>query len=271
MKKINASFLLLFALLIVLAGCGSSENSNAEGENEGDKKTVKVLTNAAYAPMEYMDNNKPTGFDIDLINELATEAGYEVEIEHIGWDPLFIEIESERADIGISSITITEERQEKYDFSVPYYLSTNKILVPEASTITSGADLKDKVIAVQGGTTGMEIAEDILGKNHKDVKKFEENTLAIMELTKNGADAVIADSPIVEYYKTQNPNDKLKVIEDSSFASEYYGIMFAKGNTELKEDFDKALNTLFDNGKYEEIYEKWFGSKPDIENLKAQQ
>lgn len=268
MKKWILSLVMMCAFLAVLAGCGLSDDSSGDGE---EKKTLKVLTNAAYAPMEYMDKDNIVGFDIDFIKAVAEEAGYELDIQNIGWDPLFVEMESKRADVAISSITINDERKKRFDFSVPYYRSTNKILVPEGSTIKSADDLKDKVVAVQRGTTGHDIANDLFGEASTNVKPFDENTLAIMELIKKGADAVIADMPVVEAYAKSNPDEKLTVVADESFDEEYYGVLFSKDNKELQKEFNKAINTLFDNGTYAKIYEEWFGNKPDIEDLKAQQ
>lgn len=276
MKKFSAlGFMMLLALTMILSACGTSETGSEDAGSSGDsggeeKKTLKVVTDAAYAPMEYLEGDKAVGFDIDFINAVAEEAGYEVEIVHVGWDPIFVEIEDKIADIAISSITINDDRKQTYDFSVPYYLSTNKILVPEDSDIQSGEDLKDKVVAVQNGTTGQEVAESILGKNSDSIKKFENNNLAIQELLAGGADAVIADNTVIEYYAKMNPDQKLKVIADDSFDAEYYGVMFPKGS-ELISDFDAAINKVFDSGKYAEVYKEWFGSEPDVDNLKAQQ
>lgn len=269
MKKITRlGLILMLGVVLILAACGSNEKSS--GSKGEEKKTLKIVTDAAYAPMEYLEGDKAVGFDIDFIKAVAEEAGYEINVVHVGWDPIFVEIEQKTADIGISSITINDERKESYDFSVPYYPSTNKILIPEDSTIESGEDLKDKVIAVQNGTTGQEVAEAILGKNHENIKKFENNNLAIQELLSGGADAVIADNSVIEYYAKMNPDQKLKVIADDSFALEYYGLMFQKGS-ELVSEFDKAINKIYDSGKYAEIYKEWFGNDPDVENLKAQQ
>lgn len=276
MKKLSTfGFIMLLALMMILSACGTSETGSEETGSSGDsggeeKKTLRVVTDAAYAPMEYLDGDKTVGFDIDFIEAVAEEAGYDLEIEHVGWDPIFVEIEDEIADVAISSITINDDRKQTYDFSVPYYLSTNKILIPEDSSIQSGEDLKDKVIAVQNGTTGQEVAESILGKNNKNIKKFENNNLAIQELLAGGADAVIADNTVIEYYAKMNPDQKLKVIADDSFDAEYYGVMFPKGS-ELISDFDAAINKVFDSGKYAEIYKEWFGNEPDVDNLKAQQ
>ncbi|MCA1030792.1 basic amino acid ABC transporter substrate-binding protein [Bacillus timonensis] len=249
---------------VVLAGCGTSSN-NGEG-----KKTLKVVTDAAYAPFEYMDKGEIVGFDVDFLKAVAKEAGYEINLVNVGWDPIFVEIEDEIADLAISAITINDDRKQSYDFSVPYFLSTNKILVPEGSDIKTASDLEGKVVAVQNGTTGQEAIESLLGKNNPNIKKFENNNLAIMELISGGADAVVADNTVVEEYAKNNPDQKLVVIADTdSFDSEFYGLMFPKGS-KLKADFDKAIKTVVENGTYAKIYNDWFGSDPDLETLKQQ-
>lgn len=264
---------LVLAVVLFLSACGTSdETSGGESETNAseEKKTLRVVTNAAYAPMEYLDKGEAVGFDIDLIQAIAKEAGYEVNVEHIGWDPIFVEIESKRADLSVAAITINDDRKQTYDFSVPYFQSTNKILVPKDSDIQSAEDLKGKIVAVQNGTTGQEAMDDLLGKNHKDIKKFEDNNLAIMEMESGGAAAVVADNVVVEEYAKNNPDKELAVIEDPSFDSEFYGILFPKGS-ELVEEFNTALNTVLDNGTYSEIYQEWFGIEPNVEFLKEQQ
>ncbi|MDZ5474074.1 basic amino acid ABC transporter substrate-binding protein [Bacillus sp. 31A1R] len=271
MKKFRKlSFIMLLSMVFILSACGTSQVDGGKSGGE-EKKTLKVVTDAAYAPFEYMDKGEIVGFDVDFIEAVAKEAGYELEIVNVGWDPVFVEVKDKIADVGISAITINDDRKQTYDFSVPYFLSTNKILVPEGSDIKSAADLKGKVVAVQNGTTGQEAVEALLGKNNKDIKKFENNNLAIMELNSGGADAVVADNTVVEEYAKNNPNDKLVVVEDANaFESEYYGLMFAK-ESPLKAEFDAAINKVFENGTYAKIYKEWFGSEPDVENLKAQQ
>ncbi|MGE7663465.1 basic amino acid ABC transporter substrate-binding protein [Peribacillus sp. NPDC097197] len=272
MKRVSVYMLVVISsLLLIMTGCGKEKEVSTTSDEGPKEKTLRVVTDAAYAPFEYLEGDKIVGFDVDFINAVAKEAGYKVEIEHVGWDPIFVEIESKRADLAVSAITVNDERKQSYDFSVPYFLSTNKILVPEKSDVESGADLKGKKIAVQTGTTGQEAVEALLGKNHKDIKKFENNNLAIQELLKGGAEAVVADNTVVEEYVKNNPDQKLKVVEDSSsFEEEFYGVLFPKGS-ELKADFDKAINTMLDNSKYAEIYKKQFGTDPDIETVKAQQ
>lgn len=272
MKKRFFAIVLMAVTALIVSACGTSKTSETSGTgSEVEKKELRVVTDAAYAPFEYMEGDKIVGFDIDFLKAVAEEAGYKLKIEHVGWDPIFVEIKSNRADIAISSITINDDRKQTYDFSLPYFLSTNKILVREDSDIKSAADLKGKVVAVQNGTTGQEAMDKLLGKNNKDIKKFENNNLAIMEMMSGGADAVVADNGVVEVYAKNNPKEKLKVIEDSgSFEAEFYGLLFPKG-TELKADFDKAIEKVFENGTYEKIYQEWFGQKPNMEKLQAEQ
>lgn len=271
MKRVSVRLLMLLAgIILVLAGCGSKESENASADGKS-KKTLRVVTDAAYSPFEFQKEGKVVGFDVDIVNAMAKEAGYKAEIVHIGWDPIFVEIKDKIADMGMSAITINDDRKESYDFSVPYFLSTNKILVPKGSDIKNAADLKGKVIAVQSATTGQFAVEKVVGKNNKDIKKFETTVLAIMEMKKGGADAVVADNGVVEEYVKNNPKDDFTVIEDkNTFENEYYGLMFPKGSN-VRKDVDKALNEMFENGTYTDIYKKWFGTEPDLETLKAQQ
>lgn len=270
-KNIFLTIVMIFSL--ILAACGTNDASAGEGNGSSvEKKKLKVATEANYAPFVYLDKGEITGFDADFMKAVAKEAGYDIELVNVGWDPLFVEVKDKLSDLGICAITINDEREQTYDFSVPYYLSTNEILVPEGSDIESAADLKNnKVVAVLGGTTGQEAVESILGKNNKNIKKFDNNNLAILEMISGGADAVVADNAVVEEYAKNNPDKKLVVIKDEEgFEKEFYGIMFPKGS-ELKKDFDVALTKVLENGVYAKIYEQWFGAEPDVVTLLEQQ
>jgi glutamine transport system substrate-binding protein len=263
-----ALFSLTIGLLMLVSACGTSEKTSGGTETK-QKEKLRVVTDATYAPMESLNGDKIVGFDADILDAVMKEAGYDYEFVNVGWDPLFVEIQGKTADIAVSSITIDDKRKMSYDFSVPYYKSTNKILVPKDSSIQSGEDLKGKTVAVQNGTTGQEVVEGILGKDKNHVKKFENNVLAIMELLKGGADAVVADNAVVEEYVKNNPKENLKVITDPSFPSEFYGMMLPKGS-KLKANLDKALKKLVENGTYAKIYKKTFGADPDISALQNQ-
>mgnify|MGYP006334982219 FL=1 len=90
MKKFRRLSVLLFAMLMLLTACGSDEAAESEAAGGDGKKKIRVVTDAAYAPMEYQDKGEIVGLDIDFMKAVAEEAGYELEIEHVGWDPIFI-------------------------------------------------------------------------------------------------------------------------------------------------------------------------------------
>lgn len=270
MKKYSLILtIMVLSFAFVLAGC-SSNNSNNKNSASGTKKTLTVVTDASYAPFEYMDKGQIKGFDVDFMNAAAKAAGYNVNIQNVGWNPLFVEIKGKTADIGMAAITITPERKQTYDFSNPYFLSTNMILVPKGSSIKTGNDLKGKTVAVQNGTTGQAVVEKILGVNNPSIAKFTTVTLAINQMKSGGAQAVVADNNVVKAYAEQNPNDKLKALSDPNFPVEYYGLMFPKGS-KIEADINKGIATIINNGTYTKIYKQWFNTTPDLAKLKAQQ
>jgi glutamine transport system substrate-binding protein len=247
--------------LIVVMGLLTACTDSGSGK-------IKIATDATYAPMEYMDKDKIVGFDIDFLDAVMDEAGLEYTLSNIGWDTMLESVkQGKEYQAGISSISITEDRKQTYDFSVKYFESTNMILVKEGSSIANALDLKDKKVAVQNSTTADVIMTGIMGAANSDLKRFESNAIALLELEKGGVDAVVADNMIVGEYIKNNPGKNFKGIFDTAnFQGEYYGLAFPKGS-ELKAKIDPAIKKVIESGKYAEIYEKWFVETPDVSNL----
>ncbi|MFB4168383.1 basic amino acid ABC transporter substrate-binding protein [Virgibacillus sp. JSM 102003] len=243
---------LIVGLSFLLFGCGS--DSDAEQASEGGKRKLVVGTDATYAPMEYMDSEgNIVGIDIDVVDAIAEAAGVEVEYKNIGWEPLFPAVENGEVDFAVSSITITEERKESFDFTDPYYFANQLILTKEDSDIKSYADLEGKEVSVQINTTGHVAIQELLGKTSSDILATETMPLAINEMLNGNADAAVGDNSTVNEYIKNNPDTKLKTIEDDSFEKEYYGLMVKKGNTEMLELLNEAIQKVKDSGELEEI------------------
>lgn len=266
MKKKLSIFSFVLVFMFILSACGNSAGNSTATSS---KKTLKILTYANWNPFEYLDKGKLVGFDVDLVKALSEEAGYKYELKNVGWDEMFTQIKGNTADLGISGITINSDRKQTYDFSAPYFVSRQSILVKKNSTIKSGADLTGKTIAVQSGSTGQDAVEKILGKNNDKIKKLKSG-LTYMELIHGDVDAVVGDDTSNKEFLKNNSKENLKVIEDKdAFAPEYFGIMYPK-DSKVKADFNKALTKLYDNGTFAKIYIKWFKVSPDIKELKAQ-
>ncbi|SFT20990.1 basic amino acid ABC transporter substrate-binding protein [Paenibacillus sp. BC26] len=272
MKKWYIIAILTLVTAVILSGCGAKTNNNtntgSEAGNSSEDTTYKFATDAAYAPMEYMDKDKITGFDIEFLEAVMAEAGVKYEVDNTGWDGMLEGVkQGTEYHAGVSSISITDDRKQTYDYSMPYFESINVIMVKEGSDIKSALDLKDKKVAVQSGTTADTLMTKIMGNSNTDLKKFDSNAVALLELDQGGADAVVADIAIVRDYIKNNPDKKYVEISDTTnFTPEYYGILYPKGS-DLKAKLDPAIKTIIENGKYAEVYKKWFGEEPNTANL----
>lgn len=144
------------------------------------------------------------------------------------------------------------------DFSAPYFDSRLQIAIGKDSKVTRLADLKTLKVGVQTGTTGDEAVTKLQGKTSALIKRFESTPMALDELKAHGVDAVVGDNGVVEHYVANNGAGQLKIVEDSSFAPEQFGIVVKKGNTELLEKINQGLAAIKADGTYDKIYAKYF-------------
>lgn len=258
MKKLIV-LALVTSLMILAAGCGSKSGS-------GDK--IVFASDATYAPMEYMDKDKIVGFDLDFLAEVMKEAGLKYEVKNVGWDTMLESVkQGKEYKAGISAVSITDDRKATYDFSIPYFESTNMILVKEGSGVKNALDLKNKKVAIQTATTADTLMSGIVGKDSPNLKRFDSTATALLELEKGGVEAVVADIAVVREYIKNNPNKKFQgILDTTNFGSEYYGILFPKGS-DLKAKLDPAIKKVIENGTYAKVYKKWFGEEPKTDNL----
>lgn len=235
------------------------------------QKELTVLTYANWNPFEYVRNGKVVGFDLDLLKALSKEAGYQYTVKNTGWDAMFTQLHSGTVDAAISGITITPDRQKSYDFSNPYFVSRQAIVVKKSNTsIKTALDLKGKKVAVQTGSTGQSAAESILGQHNSKISADKGGTTNL-QVVHGQVDASIGDETTVTKYVNSNPSYQLKIIyDDRNFKPEYFGLMFPKKSV-YRSDYNKALKALIDNGQYTKIYSKWFKNKPALNLIKEQQ
>jgi ABC-type amino acid transport substrate-binding protein len=249
------------AVAIFVAGCGSSDSSSSTGgttaEGGGGGEALTVGSDIPYPPFEQGKPGAYTGFDIELMEAIAEKAGRTAEFQDTSFETIFRDVSQGKFDAVISAATITEEREEAVDFSDPYYLSEQAILVKEGSDITGIEDLSGKTVGAQQGTTGLE-----LGKEKADageLRPYPEGPDAVNALKSGTVEAVIIDAPVA-----QNAVEKSGGVEiaEKVPTEEEYGIAVAKGDTELLEEINKGLAEVLKDGTYKTIYEKWFHLEP---------
>lgn len=247
----------LMLSLVALSGCAGNQQAPAENKSAGgatSQKVLKVGSAIEYPPFEFMDENqKPAGFDIDLMTEIAKDMGYGVQFESADFGGLVAALSNGNYDVVVSAMTITEERAQSVLFSDRNFESTQYIAVKKGSPIKSEADLKGKKVAVQQGTTGQFVVEGL----GIDPRKFETVGDAVNDMINGGSDAVVADSPVILYLIKQNPTMNIEAVS-GNFPKEYFGAAFKKDNKELAEKYNATLKKFKENGTYNQIYKKWF-------------
>lgn len=249
MKNFSKKIALVLAIamsLCALCACGGKSTGNA----------VKFATNPEFPPFEYITAKgvlgEYDGIDMAIVQKIGEDAGFEVSMESMEFDSLLVALQNGQVDAIIAGMTITDERKESVDFSIPYYTATQVMIVMEDSDITCATDMADKTIAVVQGYTGETCVQE-LGYPYEAFKK---GTECVMELTNGKCDAVVIDSATAKKYVADNPGTK--IVEDASaFAAEEYGIAVAKGNTELLNKINAAVQKMLDDGTISELAVKY--------------
>lgn len=257
-KKIVALSLTVVATAVFLSGCGDT-NKAGSGKTELPKKLVVGLDDN-FPPMGFRDKDgNIVGFDIDMAKEAAKRAGMEVEFKPIDWASKEAELSSKRIDVLWNGLTMTEERKKNILFSNPYMNNKQVLVVPVDSPIQTVADLKDKVVGMQDGSTAVTVLErnPDLAKSFKETKKYSDMVTALIDAEAKRADAVILDDIIAYYYMKQKPGT-LRVVP-ADFGAEKIAIGFRKDDTALKEKIDAVLEEMKKDGTSAKISEKWFG------------
>jgi polar amino acid transport system substrate-binding protein len=246
---------LIFALVLAVAGGFAFAGGEQE---EGRPESITVATDGTWPPMEFVDpeTGELVGFDIDLINRIAEEAGFEVEIQNTAWDGIFAGLGAGEYDAVISSVTITEEREETMDFSEPY-INAGQVLIVQQSTsgVTTLDDLDGMSVGAQIGTTGAIAVQDHGGP---ELRTYDEIGLAVEDLANGRIDGVVADTPIAANYALQNDEyaDTLKIVGEP-FTEEQYGIAVQEGNDEILAMINEGLAAAKEDGYIEELEDKW--------------
>ena len=247
----------VFAVALLVAACGGG---GGEGGGGGPEQ-VTVASDIAYPPFEFNQDGEPTGFDIDLMNAIAKKANLEVEYENVRFDSIIQGLGNNQYDAAISAMTITPEREERIDFSEPYFNADQSLLVQSDSDIQSTDDLADATVGVQIGTTGAAKAQE-LEQDGKiaEVRTFNVVTDAFNALQNGQVDAVINDFPVSADRAAQS-DGTLEIVENIP-TGEQYGIAFPT-DSDLREKVNDALGEIKEDGTYEKIYQKWFDEKPE--------
>ncbi|NIR56455.1 MAG: transporter substrate-binding domain-containing protein [Nitrospinaceae bacterium] len=242
--------LLIIIGLGIVPACGDSREVPGK---------ITVATDATLVPMSFMnDRNRIDGFDRDLMDAVARQAGIQVEFVNVEWAGLLGGLSTGKYDAAISSITILEERKKKMNFTRPYLKSGLAIVVRKDQTgVQTLEDLINRklMVGAQRGTTAYFFLKD-----HPAIRNvgYESYGHAVQDLIKGELDAVVGESTGTLYYKNKDKPvfEKIKLVGEI-LTDEYYGIAVRRDKTALLEALNRALTTLLNNGTVQRLHEKW--------------
>ena len=266
MNKRFLLFLLAALLLLVgtaLAACGDDNGGGGgTGASGEDLKTIKpgtlvVGVDNPYPPFEQGRAPDYEGFEVDLMNEIASRIGLETEYRDTPFDTIFRDLAQGKFDAAIAGSTILPEREKVVDFGNPWFVTEQSLLVKEDSDIQTIDDLDGKTVGVQKGTTGEDYVQ--AHAHPGDLRSYPQVDDAFNALVAGQVEAVMFDlSGTQEAAKTL---DGLRVAESYN-TGEYLAPSYAEDNDPLREAANKAFEEMKSDGFLADEYQQWFKSAP---------
>ena len=251
LKKI-AVIILSAALVVALAACGSSKDSDSN-KSSCKAGTLTMGTNASFPPYEYVDDNgKIVGIDAEIAQAIADKLGMKLEIKDMEFESLVPAVKAKSIDLALAGMTVNEERKQSVNFSDSYSTGVQVVIVKENSEIKTVDDLKGKKIGVQAGTTSDTYCSEDFGE--ENVKQFSNGSLAVAALANGQVDCVVIDNEPAKNYVAANSG--LKIL-DTEYVTEDYAIAISKDNDELLKKVNNALKELKDDGTVDKIIGKY--------------
>lgn len=255
--KIGSLFLVLALLLTAMVGCKSEPANDLERVQEAGK--LVIGTSADYPPFEFMnENDEFDGFDVKLMEEIGKQLDLEIVWQDIGFDGLIGALQTGKIDAVIAAMSATPERDEEVDFTQPYYIGKDAVLIATGSgiVINQKEDLAGKIIGVQTGT----IQDDWVTENlpGDEIHRYERAEQAILDLKSGRVDVVALDYFVAAAFSSQGG---VEIALETLFSSEHMSIAVPEGSAELLAEFDRVIQDLQNSGFIEDLGEQYLAGE----------
>ncbi|HET6292729.1 MAG TPA: ABC transporter substrate-binding protein [Kribbella sp.] len=258
-------------LVLTLSACGSDDSGSGGTEDKAAAAGITlvkpgklmVCTHLSYKPFEYKDGTDVVGFDVDLLDLVANDLGVEQEVVSLEWAQVTsgAAFQAKKCDMGMGAMTITPERQAAISITAPYMDATQVLMVKADSGIKSLADLKGKKVGVQADTTGKTYADEQAKQYGFEVIPFNDLSLQENNVKSGRVAAAINDNGVL--YDFVKANSDMAVVAEFDTGEQYgFGALKDGSGPKLVEKFNTLLTAAKADGKYNEIYKKWFGVEP---------
>lgn len=277
LKKIN--LILVFLLGLFLVGC-TQKASNPKVDNWNKYKQQDSITigfDNTFVPMGFEEKNgQYAGFDIDLAQAVSEKLGIHVHFQPIDWDMKETELQNGTIDAIWNGYSATDERREKVAFTIPYMQNQQVLVSKKSQNIQSVSDMKDKVLGAQAGSSGyldFEGQPELLKNIVKDQKanQYQSFNEALIDLQNDRIDALLIDRVYANYYlQTEGILEQYEIFL-AGFESESFAVGVRLADQTLLVNLNKAFVELYQEGKFQEISQKWFGEDVATEQIKGEE
>jgi polar amino acid transport system substrate-binding protein len=271
-RRLTTGAAVILAAGLTLSGCAKSDSgSSGGGSAQPGAPNVKLVaagklktcTSLPYPPFQFDQNNKTVGFDVDMVDLAAKKLGVSQEIVDVKFDVIKsgAALNAGTCDVAAAGMTITDERKQNLDFTVPYFDEVLALFVQKGSGVTSLDDVKSKnlKLGVQTGTTSLDLAKE---KGFTPTE-FDDAGKQLLALQSKQVDVVLQDLPVVnDWLKRPEISDKLELATEISTGSQYGFAVKKGGNTELLKLLNEQIDGAIKDGTWSKLYKQWIGSDP---------
>ncbi len=275
-RRLIAALLVTAMAMTMAAGCGNSdsgdsgkdkaktendaeENSDADSDTGYSDRKVTLVTSGSGEPYTLLaDDGTWTGIDAEMWAEIEKRTGWEVDVKQAAFDAMWGELDTARADVVANCTAVKPEREEKYHATIPYYGDAQCVIVNDSSSYKTVEDLKGKVVGCTNGQAAQTIIEDLGAEIGFEVKLYEDSAVGMNDLMLERIDAYANTTTNVNAFMHNNGEADFRFFEENLLANNVaYFLPKTDEGEELKEELNKVIQEMLDDGTIAGITEKW--------------
>ena len=274
-KKIALVLVSLLTLFLTACTQKASDPKQDNWDKYQEQGSITIGFDNTFVPMGFEEmNGQYTGFDIDLAEAVSEKLGFKVQFQPIDWDMKETELQNGTIDAIWNGYSATDERREKVAFSIPYMENQQVLVTKKSKQIHSVEDMKDKTLGAQAGSSGyldFEAQPDLLKNRVKDQKanQYQSFNEALIDLKNDRIDALLIDRVYANYYLQSEGILNNYNVFSAGFESESFAVGVRPADKRLLTALNQAFIELYQEGKFQEISQKWFGEDVATKEVKS--
>ena len=274
-KKIALVLVSLLTLFLTACTQKASDPKQDNWDKYQEQGTITIGFDNTFVPMGFEEKNgQYTGFDFDLAQAVSEKLGIKVQFQPIDWDMKETELQNGTIDAIWNGYSATDERREKVAFSIPYMENQQVMVTKKSKQIHSVEDMKDKTLGAQAGSSGyldFEVQPDLLKNRVKDQKanQYQSFNEALIDLKNDRIDALLIDRVYANYYLQSEGILNDYNVFSAGFESESFAVGVRQADKRLLQDLNQAFVQLYQEEKFQEISQKWFGEDVATKEVKS--